>query len=153
MNDGCINQSQVDKFYHTFRTFHTKAYKHCVKRLHLNDVFIKHCVSIEFSKRSDIPFNYVERTLTYFPHIDRTMVTNLNILTLVQDEYIEYQSMIKDNFPPWSRKAKLNLCQISNRWNIKLNNENKNDISSVIPPYHECKPPDQLVKLRKSATM
>ena len=42
-------------------------------------------------KRNDIPFNYVDRTLDYLPHIQKTVVNDLNVLTLYQDEYIEYQ--------------------------------------------------------------
>lgn len=37
--------------------------------------------------------------MAYFPHIHEALVSNPNILTLVQNEYIEYQSMIKDKIP------------------------------------------------------
>ena len=41
----------------------------------------------------------MEKTLAYFPHIHETAVNDPNVLTLVQDEYIDDQSMIKDEIP------------------------------------------------------
>ena len=61
------------------------------------------CISVNLSK-NDIPFNYVERTLVYFPYIHETTVNGPNVLTLVQDEYIEYQSVIKNEIPERMRQ-------------------------------------------------
>ena len=103
----------MHKFYDAARTFYTKVYEYCVKWLYLDDGFVKQYEFVDLFKRNNIPFNYVEKNLAYFRHIHQVVVkkpnkpnqtkqtnkTKQNKPNIAQDEYIEYQSMIKDKMP------------------------------------------------------
>ena len=99
LDNESINQSLVDTLYDAVCAFYTKANEYCVEWLHLDPGFIKRCVFVDFFKRNDIPCNYIEKILAYFSQFHETMVNDPNVLILVQDEYIQNQSLIKDKIP------------------------------------------------------
>lgn len=73
----------------------------------LDDGFIKQRVFVDLFKQNERSFNYVERTLIYSSH-SLNHGKRLNILTLVQDGCVKYQSMIKNEIR-WRISQEANL--------------------------------------------
>ena len=78
LDDGSISESQVDKFYDSVRAFYERAYEYCIL-----DDFVKYCGFVDFFRRNEVPWSYIEKYLAFPSHIHETVVNDPGVLQLV----------------------------------------------------------------------
>ena len=99
LEEGEIDQTEVDQFFDAVRAFFVKAYEYCVQWLPLDDLFMKHCIFVDFKRRSEVSFAHIEQTITHFKRIHETLMSDPSILNAVEDEFIDYQAMNENDIP------------------------------------------------------
>ena len=93
LEGGSISENQIDIFFDAVRAYYIRAYEYSVKWLRLDDEFVKHCVFVDFARQTEIPFSYVEKVLKHFCHIRRVVSEDPNIVQLLSDGQLGYQSI------------------------------------------------------------
>ncbi|CAB4009886.1 ATP-dependent DNA helicase [Paramuricea clavata] len=99
LEEGEIDQTEVDQFFDAVRAFFVKAYEYCVQWLPLDDLFMKHCIFVDFKRRTEVSFAHIEQTITHFKRIHETLMSDPSILNAVEDEFIDYQAMNENDIP------------------------------------------------------
>ena len=67
--------------------------------LALDDAFIKHPVLIDFQKRNEVRFDYIETILQIFNRIHKVVPEDPSILNIVEEEFLDYQALSNRNIP------------------------------------------------------
>ena len=88
-----IMQISVSKVF-VFFLFFVKVYNYCVEWLPLDDAFIKHSVLVDFERRNEVTFDYIETSLQIFNRIHKAIVQDPSILDAVEEEFLDYQIQI-----------------------------------------------------------
>ena len=98
LDDGDIDQNDVDTFFEGVLNFFVKAYNYFVAWLPLDDGFIKHSIRIDFEKRNEATFDYIETILQTFNRIHKAIVQDQSILNVVEEEFLDYQALSNHDF-------------------------------------------------------
>ena len=96
-SNGDIAQNNVDCFFNGVRDFFVKAFNNCVKWLQLDDSFIKSSVFVDFEKRNGISFDGVQEVIQSCNVIINNLTEEPSLLNTVEEEFMDYQAMTKDN--------------------------------------------------------
>ena len=80
LDEGSITDHQVNKFYSGVRAFFTTAFKYCCDWLQIKSDLLKYCTFVDFTKRKEIPFQYVERCIPYFKRIHEVVSKDQTLL-------------------------------------------------------------------------
>ena len=68
-----------------------------VKWLPLEDILLENCQFINFERRSTSSFGSVQYTIEYFHTISVKVIENSALSDQVEEEYLEYQSLVKED--------------------------------------------------------
>ena len=99
LEDGDVDQSDLDKFFDAVWAFFVKAYEYCVQWLPFDNVFIKHCIFVDFKRRVEVSFADVEQTINCFKRIHEMLISDPSLLDLVEEELMDYQAMSDNDIP------------------------------------------------------
>ena len=80
LDDGDINQIQVDMFFDGVRTFYGRAYDYCVQWLPLH--LLKSCAFVDFGKRLEVDFSHGEQTIASFSRISKVISENPSLINV-----------------------------------------------------------------------
>ena len=76
LEEADIDQSEVDQFFDAVRAFFIKAYEYCVQWLPLDDIFMTHCIFVDFKRRAEVSFAHIEQTVTCFKRIHEMLISD-----------------------------------------------------------------------------
>ena len=65
LQDGDVDETHVDLFFTAARAFFMNAYEYCVQWLPLDDIFMKHCIFVDFKRRTEVSFVHIDNQLFY----------------------------------------------------------------------------------------
>jgi hypothetical protein len=91
-----IDDHDVDKFFDGVRAFYTTAYKYCVDWLPLDEVILKHSRFLDFDRRLEFSIDDVNEVVSCMPLIHRNIIGNVRLQDDVEEEFLIYQGMTKE---------------------------------------------------------
>ena len=78
---------------------HTPLVNTSLQWLPLDDQFLKHCVFVDFEKRSKVTFENIQEVINSFSRINATIINDPAILDTVEEEFLDYQAMAESDIP------------------------------------------------------
>ena len=98
-DSGDTVQIDFDCFFNGVRDFFVKAFNYCAKWLLLDNSFIKNSVFVYFEKRNDINVDRTQEFIQSFSVINKKIIEYPSLLNTVEEKFIDYQGLTKDDIP------------------------------------------------------